>query len=316
MRNSKIVNIRALAIIIVVLGHSIILYSKSWGFFESIYDVPILDYLKSFINIIQMPLFFSLSGFLFYYSINKKSDFKNFFKKKFKRLLIPFLMIGIFWMIPIKLLIGYSGYQNLTLFQIISKLFLGTDSGHLWYLPTLFIIFMIAYFMKKVFNKRYELLITLLLLAISYLSIYINIYPYLNQALCYFYYFYIGMLINKHQNKKINLYLLIFITFLSFLIMLWFKNIRLLEFAFVTSLIILIYQTINGKDIKLMKIISDNSYGIYLIHSPLVYITYTYLTNANPIIVVVINFMVFGGIALLLSNLIRKSKLKFILGEN
>ena len=41
MRNSKIVNIRALAIIIVVLGHSIILYSKSWGFFESIYDVPI-----------------------------------------------------------------------------------------------------------------------------------------------------------------------------------------------------------------------------------------------------------------------------------
>ena len=85
MRNSKIVNIRALAIIIVVLGHSIILYSKSWGFFESIYDVPILNYLKSFINIIQMPLFFSLSGFLFYYSINKKSDFKNFFKKKFKR---------------------------------------------------------------------------------------------------------------------------------------------------------------------------------------------------------------------------------------
>lgn len=131
MKNTKIVNIRALAIILVVLGHSIILYSESWGYFQSVYDVPFLDSLKSFINIIQMPLFFSISGFLFYYSINKQKNFKPFFTKKVKRLLIPFLVIGIFWMIPIKVLIDYSGYQNLNLLQIIGKLFLGTDSGHL-----------------------------------------------------------------------------------------------------------------------------------------------------------------------------------------
>lgn len=315
MKNTKIVNIRALAIILVVLGHSIILYSESWGYFQSVYDVPFLDSLKSFINIIQMPLFFSISGFLFYYSINKQKNFKPFFTKKVKRLLIPFLVIGIFWMIPIKVLIDYSGYQNLNLLQIIGKLFLGTDSGHLWYLPTLFIIFVIVYCLRKILNKKYDILIALILLATSYISIYINVYPYLNQALCYLYYFYIGFLINKNQGKNINLSLLILLMLISLILLLMFKNTRLLEFIFSTLFIIFVYKTMTSKENQLIKTISDNSYGIYLLHSPLVYITYTYLANINPIIVVFINFIIFGGIALALSIFIRKSKLKFVLGD-
>ena len=41
MKNTKIVNIRALAIILVVLGHSIILYSSQWDLYETINQVPI-----------------------------------------------------------------------------------------------------------------------------------------------------------------------------------------------------------------------------------------------------------------------------------
>ena len=61
----KIVNLRALAIIIVVIGHSIILYSHKWGLYSTIYNVRFLDILKDWINLIQMPLFLSISGFLF-----------------------------------------------------------------------------------------------------------------------------------------------------------------------------------------------------------------------------------------------------------
>ena len=71
MRDNKIVNIRALAIIIVVLGHSIILYSTSWGFYQSVNKVIFLDKVKNIINLFQMPLFFSISGYLLYYQLNK-----------------------------------------------------------------------------------------------------------------------------------------------------------------------------------------------------------------------------------------------------
>ena len=43
----KIVNLRALAIIIVVIGHSIILYSHKWGLYSTIYNVRFLDILKA-----------------------------------------------------------------------------------------------------------------------------------------------------------------------------------------------------------------------------------------------------------------------------
>lgn len=86
----KIVNLRALAIIIVVIGHSIILYSHKWGLYSTIYNVRFLDILKDWINLIQMPLFLSISGFLFARSY-KKYKFKAFVMKKAKRLLIPYV---------------------------------------------------------------------------------------------------------------------------------------------------------------------------------------------------------------------------------
>ena len=67
---------------------------------------------------------------------------------------------------------------------------------------------------------------------------------------------------------------------------------------------------------RLMKSLSDNSYGIYLFHSPLIYITYTYFTNSSPWLVLFLNFLVMGGLAWLLTIVISKSRLKFIVGNN
>ena len=44
--SNQIINIRALAILLVVFGHSIILYSSSWSLYSSIHSVPLLDYLR------------------------------------------------------------------------------------------------------------------------------------------------------------------------------------------------------------------------------------------------------------------------------
>ena len=61
--------------------------------------------------------------------------------------------------------------------------------------------------------------------------------------------------------------------------------------------------------------IDRNSFGIYLFHSPLVYITFSIAPNASPIIVVIVNFILFGAAAYGLTELVRKTKMKKLIGE-
>lgn len=91
-RLTQLSNIRALAIFLVVLGHSIILYSSSWNLYETTVSAPLLDVLKRIIDIPQMPLFFSLSGYLFVFSHQRSRGFWQLLKNKFLRLLVPYLM--------------------------------------------------------------------------------------------------------------------------------------------------------------------------------------------------------------------------------
>lgn len=62
-KREDIVSIRAIAILLVAFGHSIILYSSSWSLYETSVQSQVLDHLKNIINMLQMPLFFSVSGF-------------------------------------------------------------------------------------------------------------------------------------------------------------------------------------------------------------------------------------------------------------
>lgn len=64
-RLSQIGNIRALTIFLVVLGHSIILYSSAWDLYETTVSAPFLELLKKLVDIPQMLLFFSLSRVIF-----------------------------------------------------------------------------------------------------------------------------------------------------------------------------------------------------------------------------------------------------------
>lgn len=74
------------------------------------------------------------------------------------------------------------------------------------------------------------------------------------------------------------------------------------------------YAVMPSKRYKVLDLLSDNSFGVYLFHSPLIYITYSLISNESPILVVFINLFIFGGAALLISVLVRKSKIRFIIG--
>ncbi|MFC5221399.1 acyltransferase family protein [Bifidobacterium leontopitheci] len=112
-KREDIVNIRALAIMLVAFGHSIIIYSSGWNLYSTTVQAPLLDHVKNVINMLQMPLFFSVSGFCLVFTL-KRGDALNaraFLWSKFRRVLLPFLIIGCCWMLPIRLLLGYPGYE-------------------------------------------------------------------------------------------------------------------------------------------------------------------------------------------------------------
>ena len=169
----SIIKLRCIAIIVVVFGHSIILYDPQWGIYSTTYTVSSLMWIKRLINTFQMPLFLFLSGFCFFYS-SQKYGYKNVrsiiqgILCKAKRLLIPFFVVTIFWMIPIRFLCNYVPWANLNLIQIFKRVFLGLDSGHLWFLPTLFSIFIIAFLVLPRVNKK---LGDFLVLLISFMGI-------------------------------------------------------------------------------------------------------------------------------------------------
>ena len=317
-KNHKIDNIRAFAIITVVIGHSIILYSSQWGLYETERSSLILDCLKRFINLYQMPLFFSLSGYLFSRT-GKNRQFIPFTVNKLRRLLLPFITIGTLWMIPVRMLVHYPYYEGNSYRFAVYKLLTGYDTGHLWYLPTLFIIFIILFLIVKGFGNRkltwsLVLIITVLanLFRKSLPAIDGVYFPYVYQ---YGWSFAFGAFIYQFKADLLpNMYVraLSIGTVLSVAFTLYRGKL-----AFQTSALIIlcVYNLISDQDYGLASKISKNSFGIYLFHSPLIYITFSHLLNAHPLLVSGINLFVFGSASYLLTEQVRKTPLKLMIGE-
>lgn len=313
--NYNIVFIRFLAILIVMFGHSIIIYDSNWGLFTTTVNSTTLVFIKHIINIIQMPIWFAMAGYLYYFSLKKNKNILSVFKDKFKKLLLPFLIIGLIYLIPIRYLVSYSNYvDHSIIYNIIHNLILGFDNGHLWYLPTLFIIFLIFNFYKDN-NKYIDIVIFILLI---YLNIISNHFPtYLYYVSFYLIFFYLGILFNKYNLiSNLKTYYSIIIILILIIYNLFINNSLILLFVQFISLILLfkIDFTKLGK-LKVINSISNNSYGMYLFHSPLVYLTFKFLPNISPILMIIINFIVFGSISYIITYLIRKTKFKFIIGE-
>ena len=304
MYNFKISNIRAFAIISVVLGHSIILYSSKWHLMPTDIACPFFDYLKDFINLYQMEIFFFISGYLTRNSF--KQDFKSFFSNKVKRLIIPYFCIGLFYMLPIKILLSCPFYQNKDFISIIGSFIIGSNNGHLWFIYALFFIFILYKSLNNITEKltKQFYFIVLAIAFIVQMAPIQHTYFNINSILFYGLWFQAGVCCQYQKAEYVFLPIFIFNLIL--------KNIP----SCISCLIVFILvKTMPNKKNGLMEYISKRSYGIYLIHSPLIYITYTYIPNANPIIIFLINFFVGGFISLLFTNLIGNSKLRFIIGE-
>lgn len=195
-------------------------------------------------------------------------------------------------------------------------------NGHLWFLYTLFELFVIFKFLHSIGligrgGVYRDFFIILLLICLNLCSAHFG--PLTNVAK-YALYFYFALLLNKYELNRIPLNILYILSIVatSLLIMSSYGIISYynIQFVIICLCLIILYR-INLQSFRnsFVDCISNNSFGIYLLRSPLIYITYTFWKDINPVFVVILNFILFGTIALLLSILLKKTRLKFIIGE-
>lgn len=291
--------VRGVAIFLVVLGHT---------FPPLIKDQYIIAYvLYHFIYNFHMPLFFAVSGFLYY---SKKSDLKlnHFIGKKFKQLMIPYISYSVvtysvihsvIYVSPrLKDILNKSGYFQVdNIMEFVYSLLTYNDhlDKHLWFIYALFLIFILAELVNKymrAFNSHFLLAMFLLLSVSSALNV-IPTFSIIKLTLYHFIFFYIGKIFAENYNKFsflleyknfVMFSFLIANSFIIFIEYLRFNEIinnqlgELLRILLIypasilgiLSIFIIVYYVKNNQMKRTLMHLSKYSYDIYLIHQPFI----------------------------------------------
>ena len=182
-RNTYIDVTRAIAIILVVIGHCI-QYGSGIEFYESssFFAQPLFKFIYSF----HMPLFMLISGYLCRYSITKR-NINSFIIDKAKGVLLPLIS----WHTLYQILLLSTGYQNIS-----AEVFILSYFHTLWFLRALFVCYIINFLIYKWGHDHLSLYITLIL-SLPFISnrilpdVFVFTIPF----------FFAGYLYNKYQEK-------------------------------------------------------------------------------------------------------------------
>lgn len=316
-RDYRVDSLRALCIILVVLAHSIIIYNGEWNLYSTNHSSVALRYLCNFIYLFHMPLFFSISGFLFYKK-EPSGNLKGLATKKFARLLIPFFVIGLLYMIPIRFIAHYSGYKNYL--EAVLKLLTGLDAGHLWFLPTLFGIFIYEYIVTRyIKDKRIRDVLVIVAFLLGFV-----VPLYFGRMLSNVVWFHAGYRIKELKlfgRKNVGYASVppfIVLSIAYFVLPSSFRFVYQAQIAIKTLVsflaMLMAYNLIPNKNNSFLGYIATNSFGVYLFHSPLIYLTYCYAADVLPLGVLIINFLLLGGISLAMTHIISKTIIRPIIG--
>lgn len=178
--------IRPILIILLVLYHAFIVYAGGWE--EPMCFRPVHSYylIANWAYAFMLETFTFISGYIFIYRwivLGKKTSFTVLCSKKFKRLILPTILFGVFyfWI--------FLDYESLweSFYDIICGV------GHLWYLPMLFWCFVECWLILRLRIKPVIALPLVFLLAVVG-----NTFPLplrINQSFYYLFFFYLPIII-------------------------------------------------------------------------------------------------------------------------
>lgn len=282
--------LRALAIIFVVLCHASILY-RPFIYTSLKVSLPGMFYILTHVAV---PIFFMLSGALL---LNREYDLRGFFKKRFSRILLPFL----FWAI-IAIAVSLFALHNSN--KEAFRIFFG-DGRWTWFVWTMMGIYLVLPVVNS-FIREYGLKGAEYFLIIWFITIILNTFnhfPFYQLELSYFARF-IGYLVLGYwlANKSVNISdrnmilfgFLLFFSSISLDFYIFMKDIPKIETKYLSLFVVLasvglflmfkryshwcennptsaparLHSRIeNGRAGKIVLTLSVCSYGMYLLNS-------------------------------------------------
>lgn len=287
---------KSIAIIIIVIGHTLVHSQHCSGIFRFLY-------------MFNIALFFILSGYTF--KIN--CDFKPFIKRKFVRIMIPYFAWSTFFIIPYLIFGSKIGdslgtTQTFNIFRIIKNTLYGNgidnalkQNTSLWFLPALFSMECFYYFIIKIKNDKYDIvkfpiLFIIGVVSAKFLSIHlpwgINTVIQIGVGT-----FYTGYLLAKYDifKKIFKPYYMVFFLLIGIAaILINTDNINYVNYtygnyfiAFIIGIsisLIIIYISYLIKENKVMEYIGRNTMGILIFHKIIILIIQTKLGNVSNLL--------------------------------
>jgi fucose 4-O-acetylase-like acetyltransferase len=268
--------LRGIAIFLVILGHAIF---KDIILIKDIKNVKYYVNLYDFIYTFHMPLFFFISGFFAkkMFEIENKQIYFSYIKRKTSRLIIPYFAFSLIGLITKLLMYRYANDPINIKTVFINILFFPWENPIklLWFIYTLYVIFLILPLFNNVNNKmKIIILVVFWCLPVKYGEIF-N----LNGVIRYSLFFILGYEFYKnYQNyiiKKKNIFKLIILTLLLIIININpiqsrnFVNIFTLISSLLAIKVLCDYVhtiNINSNLSRLFNLFGDYCIDIYLLH--------------------------------------------------
>lgn len=281
--------IRIIAALLVVLGHSTYLTITTemggidWKLppdVSPVYNSAFfsgLRYASAWVYRFHIPLFFMLSGSVYF--LGRQYKFKELVLKKIRRLIVPFLLCGLLFMIPLKTIGGY--YAASDYFKINAAFLTGKEMGHLWFLTSLLWCFLVFYGLKTLLKSGLPVLTVSLLLYLFHDKIPLHFFEF-SFSMQYVVFFAAGYYFNKAEpffEKNRYAALLCFLAFLTLNIADTRQHFLYpLFFAFAGCGLIYSFSfavcrlTAGIADTAVFQKLLKHTMNIYLFHDPLMYL--------------------------------------------
>ena len=341
-RNSKVIEtssgdkqlenctfVKGVLLLIIILSHSMVFWRGDW--FTAITATSIRPEIRavvSFVSNFHVYAFTLVSGYLYSYlkyERNKYDKFGKFIFNKVKRLVVPYLCVGVFWVVPFQAFFFKESY-----IQVVIKLLLGDFNAQLWYILMLFWVFVLIYPVSSIIKKH------------NWISVFIGLFAYalsilvgkfvshdfeIINALTHIPCFILGIKLREYHHKRLirwKIAIILGVCYILLFVMnkyidgygtkLWsiisvltifLQRIFGASAAFV--ILQLLGNIIRWKDSKVCGVYFKNSMAVYLLHQQLIYLS-LWLLNGIPIFIhIIINF----GFSLVLSILISLLLMRF-----
>ena len=331
--------VKTILMLTVVIYHAMLFWGGvGWFTGTPVYNSDILREFALCLNYFHVQAFTLVAAYLYCYlryECGKYAEFVPFCRKKLQRLIVPYIFVSAFWVVPFSVY-----FFDLSMKDVFIKYVLATSPSQLWFVWMLFDVFLLAWIVsdKLYASNKFAVCITLFLLLMGIIGgkLLPNVFC-IWTACRYFIYFVIGFKIRQYGMgtvQRISPILWILLYVLLYVLMIYAGDYGgIVGKVFKTLLSIVVSATgavmafvvlmeLAGKvawqNNKYFMAFSKKTMPIYLLHQQLIYVSISLFNGAvNQYFNAAINIAVaLLGSYSLIFVLYKSRNVRKLMGEN